>query len=104
MYENTISFYIKDSKITKTGSPDERSITIVLPFSNVTMTKYFYDDIAIVNGSFTYTYGTKTSAGGLVTIQGTFSSENACTGTITYDENSSLWNANASYSWDARPE
>jgi len=101
-----IYFNIFDNKITKTGStiliPNETytcSMMLYLYWTNMYMTKYFYGDIQITNGSFSYTSGSSNSNGGKTTITGTFTSGNTCIGKVVFDEGSN----HLDYDFTAQP-
>ena len=77
--------------------------TVKFPFTGVTIECYIYDDINIRNSRFSYTRGIRTNAGGKLTINGTFTSGNSCTGTATYDEDSFAQRAYMNYDWVGSP-
>ena len=101
-----VQFNVKDGKITTTGSTLEygASMIVVYPYSNVTMTTYFYADIPIgADGKFAYTTGTVTTMGGQKWVSGTITSATHATGTATHSENSGYlgFTGNLTYDWTA---
>jgi hypothetical protein len=103
-----IQFNINNGKISASSSTliyngTTYSAIVNYYFTNVTITTYIIQDILINNGSFSYSSGSETLIGGLKTITGTFTSANQCTGTVTYDENSSYQTAHVSFSFTANP-
>jgi hypothetical protein len=78
---------LSDNKITKVGSTlmsSDGSLCSMIAyvyFANVTIESYFFSDIPVKNGSFNY-------SGSDISITGTFTSANSCTGIVAYNRNS----------------
>ena len=89
--------------ITGTGSTLEygASMIVVYPYYNATMTVYVYDDIPIVNGSFSYTSGSASLIGGQKHVEGTITSSTQASGSASHVEHSISIDGELEYDWTA---
>lgn len=80
------------------------TITFFLYFSNSSLSfeKTFLFGTPFVDSKFKYESGNKIEPGGMVIINGTFTSEMECSGTIFYEETSIQYNAHGTYTFHAK--
>jgi PKD repeat protein len=101
-----IGFFIKNGKITKSGSIiriDDVTVSMFtyVYYSNVTITFYNYSDVEVNNGSFDYISGQVTSGSGQLVVTGTFISPTICSGTVSHEVNSSMGQGANSFDFTA---
>ena len=98
-----VTFNVKNNMITGTGSTLEygASMIVVYPYYNATMTVYVYDDIPIVNGSFSYTSGSASLIGGQKHVEGTITSSTQASGSASHVEHSISIDGELEYDWTA---
>jgi hypothetical protein len=88
-----IGFTIDNNYISK--------INVAIYFTNLTFYKIFNCNCPISNNSFKYEQGQITTNGGKTIIQGNFTSETECNGTVSFEENSTNGVGQAHYSFSA---
>ncbi len=79
------------------------TIEVSIYFSNLTFYKIFQCNSLLTENSFRYESGQISSIGGKTVIEGNFTSETECNGTVSFEENSATGIGQAHYVFYATP-
>lgn len=98
-----VTFNVESGVITTDNSTldNDAAMIVKVPYSNVTITSYFYDNVDLSDNEFSFSRGDVTSASGKLTVEGIFTGSDQVAGSVSHEVDSFEWRGQLSYEWSA---